>query len=233
MRSTGLTPLNSVQRAEFCKILGSPPVLSFEDQAAYQSVEDYLNAELQPRDFMEMFLIRGMATDMWKLLRYSRHQVLASEQRLRDDQHARAALKQYQVGQLRAGVAAAEKSQPPTELSKLTELRANVIAKVAALDALTKAGPTELDHSRAVEKGIAIELAFDRLINAATGRRDNALRQLAIYRDFLNARAIPSSNTIEHGAVSDIPMLANGPASAAEESSAVEATSAAEEACHE
>ena len=50
--------------------------------------------------------------------------------------------------------------------------------------------PTEFDHADALEHGIEYAERLDKLLNAATARRDDVLRQLERYRDGLSARQL-------------------------------------------
>ena len=58
--------------------------------------------------------------------------------------------------------------------------------------------PTEFDHADALERGIEYAERLDKLLNAATARRDDVLRQLERYRDGLSARQFGSPEVTDY-----------------------------------
>jgi hypothetical protein len=61
-------------------------------------------------------------------------------------------------------------------------------ASLKEIEAVMLQSPTEFDHADALERGIDYAERLDKLLNAATARRDDVLRQLERYRDGLSAR---------------------------------------------
>ena len=58
--------------------------------------------------------------------------------------------------------------------------------------------PTEFDHADALERGIDYAERLDKLLNAATARRDDVLRQLERYRDGLSAHQFGSHEVTDY-----------------------------------
>ena len=67
------------QMKELNNLFGPPPVLSSENTANYLEVRRRVNHVLRAQDFMELFLIRQLANEMWKIARYTRHQTAGIE----------------------------------------------------------------------------------------------------------------------------------------------------------
>ena len=79
--------------------------------------------------------------------------------------------------------AAERAAQPFSELNRLLDLEDTVVGMVGDGDKILERTPSEIDHNRALEAGILFQERLDKLINAALARRNDALRQLEIYRD--------------------------------------------------
>jgi hypothetical protein len=82
---------------ELRALLGPPPVLRTENQEHYEKIFEQLAEVWQPRDFMEVILLKEFADAIWLLIRYQRHQTLLIERRYRqklETQAQRARLEQ-------------------------------------------------------------------------------------------------------------------------------------------
>jgi hypothetical protein len=130
---------------------------------------------LRPRDFMERMFIRHLTDCEWDVLRYTRHKCLQMERKCRPLLEHRAqhlnATDQSKEEQARAPAGAEGNGKPP-------EAMHTAQGHVALLR-----HPTELDHADALEHGIEYAERLDKLLNAATGRRNDVLEQFHQYRD--------------------------------------------------
>jgi hypothetical protein len=73
--------LSRQQVQELTPLFGPPPVLSSEDAQHYDQTWQGLVACLVPQDFMELYLIRQVLNEIWKIARYTRHQAVGIERR--------------------------------------------------------------------------------------------------------------------------------------------------------
>ena len=170
----------------FSAILGAAPVLSTEDGARYEEIWDNLIECFRPSDFLELLLIRQVQDETWKILRFTRHQTVAIERHFRDSNNQFQRARQLKARKEAAAEEAAERaSQPSSELNRLLDLEDTVVGIVADGDRILERTPSEIDHNRALEAGIGFQERLDKLINSALAWRNDALRQLQIYRDGL------------------------------------------------
>lgn len=183
---------NSVQRSltksqvdKFSAILGDTPVLSTEHEAHYEEIWKGHIECLKPRDFLELLLIRQVQNETWTIMRFSRHQTLAIERHFRDSNKFQLQSARELKGRKEAAAeeAAERAAQPFSELNRLLDLEDTVVGMVGDGDKILERTPSEIDHNRALEAGILFQERLDKLINAALARRNDALRQLEIYRD--------------------------------------------------
>jgi hypothetical protein len=164
--------------AELKMLCGPPPVLTSESVKAYYRMMLHLLQSFRPRDFMERMFIRHLTDSSWEVLRYTRHKSLLMERKCRPllehrAQHLNAA-EQNQEEQVRAPAAANGNGKPPDAVHTAP-------GHVALLRR-----PTALDHADALEHGIEYAERLDKLLNAATARRDDVLEQFHQYRDRLS-----------------------------------------------
>jgi hypothetical protein len=91
----------------------------------------------------------------------------------------------------------AEKTgKPATELARLIELEGIVVSSVQDVDDICERTQGDLDHNKAFEAGILFQEQLDRLINAASARRNNALEQLELYHAGLSRHCREMSDKI-------------------------------------
>jgi hypothetical protein len=161
--------------AELKMLCGPPPVLSSENVKAYERMMLGFIQSLRPRDFVERMFIRNLPDCSWEVLRYTRHKSLHMEREVRSLLEHRAqalsAADQNKEEPTRAPAAAEENG-------KLPDAMHTAQGHVALLRR-----PTGLDHADALEHGIEYAERLDKLLNAATGRRNDVLEQFHQYRD--------------------------------------------------
>jgi hypothetical protein len=138
---------------------------------------------IRPRDFIERLFCRHIADSTWEIIRYTRHKMLLMERRHRQALDHRAQCMK---------VAAQKKqalTEPPTDATR---------ASLKEIEAVMLQSPTEFDHAEALEHGIDYAERLDKLLNAATARRDDVLRQLERYRDGLSAHQFGSAEVTDY-----------------------------------
>jgi hypothetical protein len=161
--------------AELKMLCGAPPVLTSESAKAYDRMTLHFIQSLRPRDFVERMFIRNLTDCSWEILRYTRHKTLLMERKLRPLLEHRAqrldAADHSKEEQARAP-AAAEGDGKPQEAMHAAQGHVVLLRR-----------PTELDHADALERGIDYAERLDKLLNAATARRNDVLDQFYQYRD--------------------------------------------------
>lgn len=162
---------------------GPPPVLSTENEKAYDDLTMQLLQIFRPRDFIELMYIRELADSTWEISRYTRHKTVAIDRKFRTRlefqakrDRARAPLKEDKAREL-----AERNGEPATQLDRLAEVQEMLDCSVEDVDAILEKVAEEVDHARALEGTIDYYERLDKLIAAARTRRDSALEQFEEY----------------------------------------------------
>jgi hypothetical protein len=159
---------------------GPPPVLSTENQNAYDDLTMQLLQDFKPHSFIELMYIRQLADSTWEIVRYTRHKTLAIDRNFRarlefqaKRERERARLKEAITREL------GEKDREKvTQLNRMIELEDAFDCSVEDVDAILQKAANEHDHARALEGSINYYERVDKLLASARARRDNALEQL-------------------------------------------------------
>jgi hypothetical protein len=128
-----------------------------------------------------------MLDEIWKSLRWARHQVLGVERRTRQIRQFQAVRAKEQLARAAGKEPAGQSERSVTPLEELKRLQGIVDASVEDVDAIVCRPATDLEHNRALEGALEVQEQFDRLINAANARRNNALDFLETYRAALGS----------------------------------------------
>ena len=139
--------------------------------------------------------IRDYVFEAWHINRLRRHGVVAIERWYRQSQA-------YQVQRAkvlktrrddRVNELAERLGQTPADLAQLIHLEDKVLEGVGDIDDLFARKASEMEHDRALEKSIQFHEQLERLIESATARRNDALRQLELYRKGLGQLVIEAT----------------------------------------
>jgi hypothetical protein len=152
---------NLLKLAEIKELCGPPPVLSTESAEIYYKMMLRFIGCFLPGDFMEQMFIKDLTDSTWEMNRYIRHKPMQMERKFNQ-------LLEYRAQRTRAAAQNTLAGAKPEEV-----------------EAILRQSPTELDHADALERGIDYAERLDKLLNAATARRDDVLEQLDRYRDGL------------------------------------------------
>lgn len=195
--------------AELRELFGPSPVLSSEDQNAYDEITARLTKCYAPVDVMELMWMRQLADATWEIVRYSRHKTLAVDREFRKHREfqVKRAQKLKDRREARADEQAERQSQPATQLDRVMNLSETVDTSIHDVDEILNQPPDELDHARAVEGTFDYLERLDRQIRNAMARQDKALGLLSQYRDDLGARLRKASARIiemDVGAVAEV-----------------------------
>ena len=137
---------------------------------------------LAPEDVLACTLIDRLVDEMWFIKRYGRHQTLAIERWYRQSLDFQVQRLKAQNGrkEVLAQNLAEVLSHKPPEVAGLIHLEKKVGNPVEEIDEILQRTPTELEHNRALEKGIFLP---------GTARSPGDLRNEAVRRElssFLN-----------------------------------------------
>jgi hypothetical protein len=193
MNEESVKTLTKTDLNAFGTVFGSPSLLTTESISQYREMADQLIKTLQPNDGLELLLVRQVLQETWKIMRYERHQTLGIDRRFRQSGEFQNDLKAERAKKREAlSKKLAEKTgRPVTELSQMVELCEVIETSVEDVGALAERGrehQREIMHNRALEAGIEFQEKLDRLISAATRRRNDALQLLEYYRVGLGRR---------------------------------------------
>lgn len=168
-------PLTENEVVGLWALFGPPPVLSTENQQAYDKIRGEYVAHYRPKNAVQLRAIREVVDCDWEIFRFIRHRAVGIERHFRksiDNQVLRLRSKNEQnkerVGRL--------PKYTPNDIAQLSALE-SVIAKTEAdVEELLKRQPLEIDHNRALEQGAEFFDHVDRWLNSATARRNAALQ---------------------------------------------------------
>lgn len=167
--------------------LGPPPVLRTEDPKHYDAMFAQFMDCFEPEDYFELLQVREMVNAGWHIKRYTRHKTLTVErcykqsleflaQRTRSQNAKREALIKDQTE------AAA---QIPQDIAGAVRLEEKSLDVVRDVDEILARAPSELDHTRALEKSLGTEEQYEKLIAAETAKFHKAYELFSHYRQVL------------------------------------------------
>jgi hypothetical protein len=168
-------------------LLGAPPVLRTEDPQHYEAMFAQFMDCFEPEDFFELVQVREMVNAGWHNKRYTRHKTLTVErcykqsleflaQRARSQNAKRQALIKDQTE-------AAAKI--PQDIAAAVRLEQKSLDVVQDVDEILGRAPSELDHTRALEKSLGTEDQYEKLITAENAKFHKAYELFAHYRQAL------------------------------------------------
>jgi hypothetical protein len=169
---------------------GPAPVLRTEDRDHYDKIRAYFMAWFSPQDILEWQLVRRLIDDAWFIARYSRHQTVAVERWFQQsiDFQVQRVISQQARNEAAAKHIADQTTQKPAEVAQLLHLEKKVVDLHLEIDEIRQRTPTELEHNRALEKGIAFQEQLDRLVASATRRFNETLQLLEYHKEAFGQR---------------------------------------------
>jgi hypothetical protein len=181
---------------EVKELLG--PVLQTESAKDYEEMYLRLAQCLGPDDYLQRIFVADVARATWDMVRYTKYMSLSVERRVqqfRKNEARRAEAKKKQ--------AAAKHAAPRTELDRVCEVMDVFDATVEDVDAILNGPPEDLEYARALEHGLESYQRLEQMLDRAVRRRNNALNQLALYRESSARRMRHISDAIIADAASD------------------------------
>ena len=174
--------LSEAELLRYLALLGSPPVLSSENPEHYKEIFRLVAACVQPQNMLEVMNLWHYTCASWLIKRYLRHATVAIERhavQITAFHAARAAIRQ----QRKSGLEAKEVqklTQTPADVARLVRLEYNIDAAVDDVDAVLDTA--ERDQNKALQQGIGLQEQLNTLIISQTAIRNDALRQLELFR---------------------------------------------------
>ena len=165
-------------------LFGPPPILSTEDRGRFEDVFDAVIDALKPEDFVVLLQVRHFVESTWIVDRLTRHGTVAIERWFRQSPEYREERLKLEKSR-KEGLArkrAEQASQTPPDIAHLVALEDTVVDVDTNVGEILDRDATEFEHNRAFERNILFQERLDRLMNSATKRANDALRQLELYR---------------------------------------------------
>ncbi len=170
--------------AEVKALLGEAPILSTESRNRFERVFDLVTAALKPKDFLECQLTREYTYNSWLIERFTRHQAIAIEQRVKLNRAQQAERKQtVEAKKQKAAEFRAEMAQTkPAEIASLIQREEAIAGMIGETDETLRITDEEFECNRALQQTIDFIEQLDVLIARATTRRNDALKLIEMYR---------------------------------------------------
>ena len=181
------SPLNVVDLEQ---LSGSPPVLRTEDAELYDQIRAYFLDCFTPKDIVQWYLVDRLVDSAWLVKRYSRHQTVAVERWYRQSLEFQARRMKLQNARKedRTSFLADKMRQTPADIAHLQDLEDTILESMSDVDEILERTPNELQHNRALEKGVIFHEQLDKLTSSATKRFNETLILLEHYNEGLGHR---------------------------------------------
>jgi hypothetical protein len=179
-------------------LFGKPPVLSSEDDKQFTELFHQVADCVKPRDMVEMIYLWHFVCATWLSNRYMRHMTVAIERFAKQNREFRAQRAKLREQRQSAQVSREiEKlTESPADVAQLVQLERNLEGMVGDTDAILAAVDLERDHNKALQQSIALQEQLNALIVAQTRIRDEALRQLELFRKGLGSLAKETTESV-------------------------------------
>jgi hypothetical protein len=179
-------------------LFGPQPVLSTEQPEQFEELFRRIVACLKPRDTVELILIRHFVYAFWEIERLTRYSTGAIERWYRETLQMRAQQEKLQKARKEdlAWKHAQKTSTPPADLAQLVALEDSFHEVLTDTSEIMERRATEFEHNRAFAMGIAFQERLDKLLASRMARRNDALRQLELYRAGLGQLAQNAASEI-------------------------------------
>ena len=179
-------------------LFGPAPVLSTEQPEQFEELFRRVVACLKPRDTVELILIRHFVYAFWEIERLTRYSTGAIERWYRETHQMRAQQEKLQKARKEdlAWKHAQKISTTPADLARLVALEDSFHEVLTDTSEIMERRATEFEHNRAFAMGIAFQERIDKLLASRIARRNDALRQLELYRAGLGQLAQNAASEI-------------------------------------
>jgi hypothetical protein len=179
-------------------LLGKPPVLSSEDEKQFTELFYQVADCVKPQNMVEMIYQWRFNCATWLINRYTRHSTVAIERFAKQNREFRAQRAKLREQRQSAQVSREidKLTESPADLAGLVQLERNHEDIVRDTDAIFAAADLERDHNKALQQSMALQEQLNALIVAQSRIRDEALRQLELFRKGLGSLAKETTESI-------------------------------------
>lgn len=199
--------LSEAKLLRYLDLLGSPPVLSSENPEHYKEIFRLVAECVKPQNMIEIINLWHYTCASWFIKRYMRHATLAIERHAAQSSAfhaARAALRQQRKSG-RERVEVQKLTETPADVAQLVRLENNIDSAVYDVDAILDTA--ERDQNKALQQGIALQEQLNALIISQAAIRNDALRQLELFRVGLGRLVSESTDKIIEGECKEVDNL--------------------------
>jgi hypothetical protein len=201
MNTKIFTPTTKGELSRIFGLLGKPPVLSSEDERQFGEVFYQVVECVEPRDMVEMIYSWHFVCASWTIKRYIRHGTVVIERFAQQNREFRA-----QRAKLRDQRRSAQMSrevdkltQGPADVAHMVQLERIHEEGVNDIDAVFEASDLERDHNKSLAQSMLLQEQLNALVVSQTRIRDEALRQLDLYRKGLGKLASDATDAALNG----------------------------------
>ena len=189
----------SIRRAlSSVALFGKPPVLSSEDEKQFTELFHHVADCVKPQNMVEMIYLRHFVCATWLTNRYMRHMTVAIERFAMQNREFRAQRAKFREQRQSAQVSREidKLTESPADVAQLVQLERNHEGIIGDTDDIFAAADLERDHNKALQQSIALQEQLNALIVAQSRIRDEALRQLELFRKGLGSLAKETTESI-------------------------------------
>jgi hypothetical protein len=198
MHNTTNDPKTKAELLSSVALFGKPPVLSSEDEKHFTELFRQVADCVQPQNMVEMIYLWHFICATWLINRYMRHLTVAIERFAKQNHEFRAQRAKLREQRQSAQVSREidKLTESPADLAQLVQLERNHEDIVGDTDAIFAAADLERDRNKALQQSIALHEQINALIVAQTRIRDEALRQLELFRKGLGSLAKETTESV-------------------------------------
>ena len=191
MNTNIFNPKTKGELSRIFGLLGKPPVLSSEDEKKFGEMLYQITECVQPQNMVEMIYLWHFVCAAWIINRYIRHGTVLIErlaqqyrefraQRTKLREQRRSVQMSHEVDKLTLG---------PADVAHMVQLDRIHEEGVNDIDAIFEMSDLERDHNKAMAQSMLLQEQLNALVVSQTRIRDEALRQLDLYRKGLGKLA--------------------------------------------
>jgi hypothetical protein len=179
-------------------LFGKPPVLSSEEEKQFTELFHCVADCVKPQNMVEMIYLWHFVCATLLINRYMRHMTVAIERFAKQNREFRAQRAKLREQRQSAQVSREvdKLTESPADVAQLAQLERTHEDMVVDTDAIFAAADQERDHNKALQQSIALQEQLNALIVAQTRIRDEALRQLELFRKGLGSLAMETTESI-------------------------------------
>jgi hypothetical protein len=198
MQDKTTDPKTKAELLSSVALFGKPPVLSSEDEKQFTELFHHVAHCVKPQNIVEMIYLWHFFCATWLVNRYTRHVTVAIERFAKQNREFRAQRAKLREQRQSAQVSReiGKLTESPADVAQLAQLERNFEDMVGDTDAIFAAADLERDHNKALQQSIALQEQLNALIVAQTRIRDEALRQLELFRKGLGSLAKGTTESI-------------------------------------